>query len=200
MNFIYLAILAYFIGSLPSAFMISKVKGIDIFQVGTQQAGTTNVFRVVSRRLGVLVLILDIFKGITIIFIANSLSVSQIEFLIICLFCIFGHWNSVFTKFRGGDGLAILIGLMLGISVISFLSCLVIFLVLWGTFTRHYSHPTLIAVPFSIIVFVLLVTLTQTEITTGYILSIPLIAFSVLFHSFIQRKKKPENYIQTSKR
>ena len=85
MNFIFLAILAYFIGSLPSAFMISKVKGIDIFKVGTQQAGTANVFRVVSRRLAVLVLILDILKGITIIFIANSLSVSQIEFLIICL-------------------------------------------------------------------------------------------------------------------
>ena len=66
MNFIFLAILAYLIGSLPYAFMISKIKGIDIFKVGTQQAGTTNVFRVVSRKLGVLVLVIDIFKGITI--------------------------------------------------------------------------------------------------------------------------------------
>ena len=60
MNFIYLIIFAYLVGSLPSAFIISKIKGIDIFKVGTQQAGTTNVFRVVSRRLGVLVLTLDI--------------------------------------------------------------------------------------------------------------------------------------------
>jgi glycerol-3-phosphate acyltransferase PlsY len=199
-NFIFLAILAYLIGSLPYAFMISKIKGIDIFKVGTQQAGATNVFRVVSRRLGILVLILDILKGITIIFIANSFSVSQIEFLIICLFCIFGHWNSVFTKFRGGDGLAILIGLMLGISVISFLTCLVIFLVLWAVITRHNNHPTLIAVPFSIMVFVLLATLIQTEITIGYILSVPLVAFSVLFHSVIQRRMKPENFIYLSKK
>ena len=196
MNFIYLIIFAYLVGSLPSAFIISKIKGIDIFKVGTQQAGTTNVFRVVSRRLGVLVLTLDILKGITIIFIADYFSVSNIEFLFVCLFCIFGHWNSVFTKFRGGDGLAILIGLMLGISVISFLICFIIFFVLWGTITRHYDHPTLIAVPFAIIVFVALTILTQTEITLSYILSIPLVAFFVLFHSVVQRRRKPENYIR----
>ncbi len=195
MNFIFLAIMAYFIGSLPSAFMVSKIQGIDIFKVGTQQAGTTNVFREVSRRLGVLVLILDILKGLTIIFFAILFSVAQIEFLMMCLFCIFGHWNSVFTKFKGGDGLAILVGFLLGLSVISFLASLATFLVLWSTIARHYRRPTLIAVPFSIIVFVLLATLTQTEITTGYILSIPLIALSVLFHSAIQHKKKPELYL-----
>ena len=189
MDFIFLVIGAYFIGSFPSAFLVSKSKGIDIFKVGTQQAGTTNVYKAVSRRLSILVLFLDIFKGVIIVFLANSFSVTQIEFLIICLFCIFGHWNSVFTRFRGGDGLAILIGLMLGLSVISLLTCLATFLVLWSTFARHYKHPTLIAVPVSIIVFVLLSILTQTEITIGYILAVPLIAFSVLFHSVIQRKR-----------
>ena len=91
---------------------------------------------------------------------------------------------------------AILIGLMLGISVISFLICFIMFLILWGTITRHYDHPTLIAVPFAIIVFVSLAILTQTEITLGYILSVPLVAFSVLFHSVVQRRRKPENYIR----
>ena len=195
MNFIFLTIAAYFIGSLPSAFLVSKIKGIDIFKVGTQQAGTTNVFREVSRRLGVLVLVLDILKGLTIIFFAILFSVAQIEFLIICLFCIFGHWNSVFTKFKGGDGIAILLGFMLGLSVIYFLAGLATFLVLWSTITRHYSRPTLIALPCSIIVFVLLATFTQTEITTGYILSVPLITLSVLLHSVIQQKKKPELYL-----
>ena len=192
MNFIFLVIGAYFIGSFPTAFLLSKIKGIDIFKVGTQQAGTTNVYREVSRRLGVLVLILDILKGLTIIFLAKSFSLPQIEFLIICLFCIFGHWNSVFTKFRGGDGLAILIGFMLGLSVISLLTGLATYLVLWSTIARYYNHPTLIAVPFAIIVFVLLSILTQTEITIGYILSVPFIGFSILFHSVIQHKRNQE--------
>ncbi|MDA0233136.1 MAG: glycerol-3-phosphate acyltransferase, partial [Chloroflexi bacterium] len=109
-------LIAYFLGSLPTAYLAARLYGKDIFQVGTRQAGATNVFREVSRPAAAIVFIIDSVKGLTAIVIARSLGMDDVWLLLPASAVILGHWNSPLTRFRGGDGVSSLTGVVLGIT------------------------------------------------------------------------------------
>ena len=117
-------ILAYLFGSIPSAVWIGKrYYGIDIREHGSKNAGTTNMLRVLGRRAAFPVFVLDFFKG----FVAVSLfsimrydaDISQawlINLKILGVFAaVLGHIFPIFANFKGGKGVATLVGAVTGI-------------------------------------------------------------------------------------
>jgi glycerol-3-phosphate acyltransferase PlsY len=105
----------YLLGALPFAHVASRIRGIDVFTTGSTLAGTANVFFNVGHRTGALVLVGDIAKGAAAVFTAWALGVPPALILVAGGAAVVGHWKSVFTRFRGGDGMAPLIGVSLAL-------------------------------------------------------------------------------------
>ncbi len=121
---ILLFIAAYLLGSIPSAVMIGKrYYGIDIREHGSKNAGSTNVLRVLGRRAALPVFALDFLKGFAAVSLMGLLEynpeLSQewlINMRIITVFAaVFGHIFPIFAGFRGGKGVATLVGSLMGI-------------------------------------------------------------------------------------
>ena len=100
----------YFLGSIPFASVAARYRGVDIFNTGTRTAGTANVFWNIGRGTGMVVLVGDVAKGSAAVLIAGLLGLPWPLALMAGGAAILGHWNSVFSRFRGGDGMAALIG------------------------------------------------------------------------------------------
>ncbi len=111
-------IAAYLIGAIPFGFLIAKTKGVDLFRVGSGNIGATNVGRVVGRRFGVLVFILDFLKGALPIALAPEIlhnlvagtgpSRRSVDLLRVCVAAatLLGHLFPIYLQFRGGKGVA----------------------------------------------------------------------------------------------
>jgi glycerol-3-phosphate acyltransferase PlsY len=137
------AIIAYFLGSLPTAYVAARVYGKDIFSIGSRQAGATNVWREVSRKAGVIVFLTDSSKGLTGMLIARLLGLDGIWLLLPASAIILGHWNSPLTRFRGGDGVSSLTGVVLGINPVTALIPYFVIGFITIRFNSRLEHPTL---------------------------------------------------------
>jgi acyl phosphate:glycerol-3-phosphate acyltransferase len=116
-------VLSYVIGAFPTAFIIGKfVKKIDIREHGSGNVGATNVFRVVGKKWGILVLVIDILKGVLAVLLWQPVcdlvggpELSR-RFLFICgIIAILGHNWTIFLNFKGGKGVATTLGVLLGL-------------------------------------------------------------------------------------
>jgi len=104
----------YVLGSLPFGYLVAKANGVDIFSVGSRSPGATNVKRSVGSKAGNLVFVLDLVKGL----LATgwpSIAYSNGEYgyaysLIGLIAAVIGHSFSCFTGFRGGKGVATMLG------------------------------------------------------------------------------------------
>ncbi len=117
---ILVVLLSYLLGSVPTAYVISYAKGIDIFGVGSGNMGATNVARALGFYWGVVVWLLDMGKGILAILIAREIMVDNpsAATAIAAVFAIVGHNWSIFAarltgKLRGGKGASIAFGTLL---------------------------------------------------------------------------------------
>lgn len=117
-------LIAYILGSIPSAVWIGKkYYGIDIREHGSKNAGTTNMLRVLGRRAAIPVFVLDFFKGfvaVTLIglmrYDADISSAWLINLKILGVFAaVLGHIFPIFANFKGGKGVATLVGAVTGI-------------------------------------------------------------------------------------
>ncbi len=117
-------IIAYVLGSIPSAVWIGKkYYGVDIREHGSKNAGTTNMLRVLGRRAAIPVFILDFFKGFVAVSIISLMrydvdisSAWLINLKILCVFAVvLGHIFPIFADFKGGKGVATLVGAVTGI-------------------------------------------------------------------------------------
>lgn len=108
-----MVLLSYIIGSLPSAYIAGRLlKGVDIRKVGDRNAGAANVYRNISHKAGIVVLIADIAKGAVVILIAQMITTQPIVFL--CgLATVAGHNWPIFIRFKGGRGEATTLGVFL---------------------------------------------------------------------------------------
>ena len=105
----------YLLGSIPFAYLAARLRGVDIFTTGSHRAGTANVFWNVGRRTGTLVFVGDVAKGSAAVLVAELLDVPWTFTLLAGGAAVLGHWNSVFSGFRGGDGMATLLGVVLAL-------------------------------------------------------------------------------------
>jgi glycerol-3-phosphate acyltransferase PlsY len=133
-------LLGYLIGSIPTAVWVGKsFRGIDIREHGSKNAGATNTFRVLGKRFGWLVLMVDVSKGVLAAclphFFSHMLEGYKDEFLILQLCgsfsAVFGHVFPIFANFRGGKGVATSLGIVIGINPYAALVCLTIFLIVF---------------------------------------------------------------------
>ncbi len=106
-------ILAYLIGSLPTAYIVGRLRrGIDIREVGSRNMGAMNVIYQVGPADGVFVIFVDIVKGMMAVYIATLLDSSMIVPLVAGAMAVIGHSFPVFLGFRGGKGGATCIGVL----------------------------------------------------------------------------------------
>lgn len=112
-GFILLVITAYFLGSVPAAYLVAKWRrGIDIRQYGSGNVGATNVLSVVSKRWAVAVTVFDIGKGALIVWTAQMLDMSTGQQAVAGIATIIGHNWPVFLHFQGGRGIFTSLGVI----------------------------------------------------------------------------------------
>jgi glycerol-3-phosphate acyltransferase PlsY len=151
METLILIIIAYLLGSIPTSVWIGKYfYGIDIREHGSGNAGATNTFRVLGKKPGIIVLIIDILKGTAAVSLAYWFEdvLPANEFIDIeiglAIACVFGHIFPVFAGFRGGKGVATLLGSTIIITPISCALALVVFLIVLFS-TRYVSLSSMSA-------------------------------------------------------
>lgn len=148
-----LFIAAYLIGSICTAVWLGKwYYGIDIRKHGSGNSGATNTFRVLGKKPGTIVMLIDIFKGwaatslagLLVVFDAIPADKLIIFQLIMGMLAVVGHIFPVYEKFKGGKGVATLLGMMLAIQTDVALLCMVIFVIVLFT-SRYVSLGSMIA-------------------------------------------------------
>jgi acyl phosphate:glycerol-3-phosphate acyltransferase len=148
-------LVAYLFGSIPTAVWIGQAfYGIDVREYGSGNAGATNTFRVLGKKAGVAVMIIDIIKGYTatnlVYFIGLSVTGPQnsVQFvnyqLALGITAVMGHLFPVFAGFRGGKGIATLFGMILAVHIQAALLCVIVFLLVLFIF-KYVSLGSIMA-------------------------------------------------------
>lgn len=133
-------LLAYLFGSIPTAVWIGQAfYGIDVREYGSGNAGATNTFRVLGKKAGIAVMVLDIFKGYTATNLAYLIGLSvtgpqnSIQFvnyqLALGIGAVMGHLFPVLAGFRGGKGIATLFGMILAVQSQAAMLCVLTFII-----------------------------------------------------------------------
>lgn len=138
-------ILSYLVGSISFSFLIAKwLKGIDIRQHGSGNAGATNTLRVIGKGPGVCVLLLDVAKGILAVWLGKWMAEDvSAWFPVLCgIAAIIGHNWPVFFRFKGGKGIATTIGVMATLAFLPSLFAGIIAIIVI-VFTRFVSLGSL---------------------------------------------------------
>jgi len=147
-----LILLAYMLGSVPSAVWIGKAfYGIDVRDYGSGNAGATNTFRVLGKKAGLPVLILDILKGflaVKLVWLTGKYLPETKQFinleLSLGIASLLGHIFPVFAGFRGGKGVATLLGILCAVHIGAALICIGVF-VLTLLFTQYVSLSSMMS-------------------------------------------------------
>ena len=186
-------VVAYLLGSIPTAVWYGQgFFGVDIRQFGSGNAGATNTFRVLGKRAGTIVMLVDVLKGYTaaglstLLWYADVVTTNEVlTFRIVFgLVAVIGHLYPVFADFKGGKGVASLLGMMLATHPEMAVVCIGIFLLVviasqyvsLGSITAALAFPVLlllqifgqkespILIVFGFIVFLLVVVTHQKNI------------------------------------
>ncbi len=149
-----LIILAYLIGSIPTALIVSRrFFGIDIREYGSGNMGATNTFRVLGSKYGTIVMVCDIVKGMAAVALYNFLpyylhqgnGLERTNFMIgLGLSAVLGHVFPLWANFKGGKGVATLFGMILTIQPVIAGSCVGVFLLVLYL-TRFVSLSSILA-------------------------------------------------------
>jgi glycerol-3-phosphate acyltransferase PlsY len=168
-NLIIVILMSYVLGSIPTSIMLSKWRhGFDIRTKGSGNAGGTNVFRVLGWKSGLLVMTIDLFKGV-----AATVSIARLfwdpelpfynrtpfdDFTVIQIICgaaaIIGHIWTMFAGFRGGKGIATGAGMLIGIAPTEFAVSFSLFVIVFYAwrFVSLASVTAAVAFPTSLFI------------------------------------------------
>ena len=126
-------------GSIPTAVWLGKLKyGIDVRQHGSKNAGATNTFRVLGKKPGVVVLLIDVAKGACAVLLPLFLcpfswgqdDIIHVQ-LVAGISAVLGHVFPVFAQFNGGKGVATSLGIVVGIHPLAAAVCFGVFLIVF---------------------------------------------------------------------
>lgn len=107
-------VIGYVFGSIPSGVWIGKYfKNIDIREHGSKNTGTTNAYRILGSKYGIMVLLIDALKGFIPLALASHFGVKGIPLIMVGIIAIMGHSLSFFLGFKGGKGVATSLGVYL---------------------------------------------------------------------------------------
>jgi len=192
---------AYLLGSIPASVWIGKAfYKIDVREFGSGNAGATNTFRVLGRKAGIPVLIIDILKGSLAVGLAylSDFSNQSDEFinlqLALGIAALMGHIFPIFAGFRGGKGVATILGIVICIVPVSCALSLFVFLIVLFS-TRIVSLSSMIA-GITFPVFLNVVMGNINPILTGF--SIVVASLLIITHrkNILRLLKKQESKVQ----
>lgn len=195
-------LISYLTGSFPSAVWVGKIfYNKDVREYGSGNAGATNTFRVLGKSAGVPVLLLDILKGWVSVnyiiflsedFIPISGNVTSTQFEIQLAFgiaAVVGHLFPIFTGFRGGKGIATLLGILIGLNFTAALFSLLIFVFVF-VISKYVSLASILAsMTFPAVVFLIL---KESEVNS----SLEMFAIFVPVLTLITHQKNIERLIR----
>ncbi len=158
LNLIFVIFLSYIVGSIPTSIIVSKlVRGIDIREHGSGNAGGTNVFRVLGWKWGIITILLDALKGALAVIVVARMYLDHIpfnnitpfdDFTLVQIICgvaaVIGHIWTIFAGFKGGKGIATGLGVLIMIVTVDMALALGVF-VLAVTISRYISLGSLLA-------------------------------------------------------
>ncbi len=145
-------LIGYLIGSFPTGYIVGRMVGIDMRTVGSGNIGATNVTRVLGKRFGYLVFIVDFLKGLTAViasvFIAGRDSSAPIFpdlYAAVGGVCsVVGHSFSVWLGFKGGKGVATSLGVLFGINWVAAVAACSVWILVFQL-TRYVSLSSIAA-------------------------------------------------------
>lgn len=176
-------LLAYLLGSIPTSIWIGRsFFNVDIREHGSKNAGSTNAIRILGWKAGLSVLIFDIFKGwlavnlihITDYYIPETGNFINFQ-LLLGIAAIMGHIFPVYVGFRGGKGVATLLGFVLAIDPLTTLICVGVFILVL-VITKYVSLSSMIAgFSFPVLVIFVFKTTTPSLVLFSLIISVLLL-------------------------
>lgn len=123
-----LLLIAYLLGSIPTGLWIGKAfYHVDIREHGSGNTGTTNTFRILGAKAGLMTFIIDMLKGTLATLLPSIMGITTISPLLIGLFAVIGHTFPIFAKFKGGKAVATSAGILLGFAPLFLIYLLIIF-------------------------------------------------------------------------
>ena len=161
MTNVLVAIAAYLIGSIPTGYLMARMRGVDIRRVGSGNIGATNVFRILGKGPGTVVLLIDALKGflpakfLPALFLHGaSASTPRYQYLALIagVFAILGHNYTCWLRFKGGKGVATTAGVLIAWVPLAFLIALGSWLVVFAV-SRYVSLASIVAavvLPFAV--------------------------------------------------
>ena len=170
-------LLSYLLGSVLGSLLLGRLRGVDVRQHGSGNAGATNVMRVLGWRFGLLVFVLDALKGLAAVSIGMWLG-GYSGLAAAALGVIIGHDFPVLLKFRGGKGIASSTGILMGLFPVPTLIGVLVFLLVVRS-TRMVSLGSL--------VFVLGMAL--YAVISGQPAALALLAVSLALFAFIRHRE-----------
>lgn len=152
MKEVLLIIVAYLIGSIPTALIVSRsFFNIDIREYGSGNMGATNTFRVLGPKYGTIVMVGDMLKGMLAVALYNLLpyylsnELQRTNFMLgLGLAAVIGHIYPIWAEFKGGKGVATLFGMVLAIQPVVAVNCVGVFLIVLFL-TRYVSLSSILA-------------------------------------------------------
>ena len=167
-NLLVIIILSYLVGSIPVSIIMTKIiKGVDVRDFGSGNAGGTNASRVLGKKYGMLIILLDALKGVIAVVLISRLYFGSFPFpnttpfddftlvqIIAGVAAIIGHIWTIFAGFKGGKGIATGLGVLVSIVTIDLLVALGIFLAVMfiSKYISLASITAAISVPVTMIV------------------------------------------------
>lgn len=138
-------VVSYLVGSIPTAYILGRlIKHKDLRQFGSHNVGATNAFRVLGKGIGIAVLFIDIIKGIIpvvmisdYIILKNNAPCGEIIRVILGVAGACGHNWTVFLNFKGGKGVAVTFGVLIGL-VIKYSSLRMVFVCVLGAWVISF--------------------------------------------------------------
>lgn len=147
-------IISYLIGSVPTAVWYGlSTQNVDVREHGSGNAGATNTFRVLGKKAGTIVLSIDVLKGylasliplLAIYFPFEFTIPKEVNVQLICgMGAVVGHIFPLYAKFKGGKGVATLLGMILAINIWAALVCIGVFLTVF-IISKYVSLGSMLA-------------------------------------------------------
>jgi acyl phosphate:glycerol-3-phosphate acyltransferase len=148
-------VIAYLLGSIPTGFLVAKARGVDIRTVGSGNIGATNVFRILGKTAGILVLLADAAKGWLAVFVVAKLiggwfypaagpQAREWLALVAGVAAILGHIYTCWLGFKGGKGIATSAGVLVALVPLALLVILGIWVVVFAL-SRYVSLASICA-------------------------------------------------------
>jgi glycerol-3-phosphate acyltransferase PlsY len=180
---------SFIIGSIPAGYIAGRIAGIDIRTVGSGNIGATNVTRVLGKRYGYPVFIVDFLKGFAAVGMsimiakrAQPVSIpSELFGIVGAVACVLGHSFPVWLGFKGGKGVAASAGALFGLTPFVALIAVAVWLIIFYL-TRYVSVASMIAALAVPVTILTLMFLGQTAGTTLLYFSICLAAVVIVRH------------------